>query len=113
MAELLEEEQDIKVSAETIRRVLHRLGFVWRRPRPIVGPIDPDYDQKLRKIRRLLSTLPADEVAVFQDEVDVNLNPRIGSQWMLRGDQMKQLSTWRLAAVGNDEWRLEVLRCLD
>ncbi len=87
LAELLEEEQGIKVSAETIRRVLHRLGFVWRRPRPIVGPTDPDYDQKLRKIRRLLSTLPANEVAVFQDEVDVNLNPRIGSQWMLRGDQ--------------------------
>jgi transposase len=33
-----------KVSAETIRRGLRRLGFVWRRPRPIVGPTDPEYD---------------------------------------------------------------------
>jgi len=87
LTELLEEQQGIKVSQETMRRVLHRLGFVWRRPRPIVGPTDPEYDCKLRTIRRLLITLPADEVAVFQDEVDVNLNPKIGSQWMLRGEQ--------------------------
>ena len=87
LADLLQQQQGIRVSTETMRRVLHRLGFVWRRPRPIVGPVDPEYDRKLRKIRRLLSTLPTDEVAVFQDEVDVNLNPRIGSQWMLRGDQ--------------------------
>ena len=87
LAELLQEKHGIRVSAETMRRVLHRLGFVWRRPRPVVGPTDPDYDQKLRRIRRLLDNLPGDEVAVFQDEVDVNLNPRIGSQWMLRGEQ--------------------------
>lgn len=87
LADLLQEEQGIKVSSETMRRVLHQLGFVWRRPRPIVGPVDPEYHQKLRRIRQLLNTLPVDEVAVFQDEVDVNLNPRIGNQWMLRGEQ--------------------------
>ena len=31
--------------------------------------------------------LPADEVAVFQDEVDINLNPKIGSVWMRRGQR--------------------------
>ncbi|AMV35668.1 hypothetical protein VN12_26485 [Pirellula sp. SH-Sr6A] len=31
--------------------------------------------------------MPANEVAVFQDEVDINLNPKIGSQWMVRGLQ--------------------------
>lgn len=87
LSDLLEEKQGVKISAETLRRKLHQLGFVWRRPRPIVGPTDPEYVQKLRKTRRLLHTLGADEVAVFQDEVDVNLNPKIGSQWMLRGDQ--------------------------
>lgn len=87
LAELLEEQHGVKVSAETIRRVLHRLGFAWRRPRPIVGPTDPEYDRKLRELRRLLNSLRCDEVAVFQDEVDVNLNPRIGCQWMLRGEQ--------------------------
>ena len=28
-----------------------------------------------------------DEIAVFQDEVDVNTNPKIGCMWMRRGEQ--------------------------
>jgi putative transposase len=38
-------------------------------------------------LRRLLSGLSADETAVFEDEVDVNLNPKIGTMWMRRGQQ--------------------------
>jgi hypothetical protein len=41
----------------------------------------------MRRIRKLLQRLPANEIAVFQDEVDINLNPKIGSQWMPRGLQ--------------------------
>lgn len=84
---LLWEERRVAVSAETIRRQLHSEQIVWRRPRPVLGPKDPEYGQKLRKIRRLLAHLPDDETAVFEDEVDVNLNPKIGSMWMRRGQQ--------------------------
>jgi transposase len=84
---LLWEEHRIAVSAETVRRWLHRENQVWRRPRPVLGPKDPAYAYKLGKIRRLLGDLPPDETAVFQDEVDVNLNPKIGSMWMPRGKQ--------------------------
>lgn len=87
LAEVLAWETGIRRSTESVRRALHRLGFVWRRPRPVVGPVDPDYDEKLRRIQRLLQSLPADEAAVFQDEVDVHLNPKIGSMWMRRGEQ--------------------------
>ena len=38
-------------------------------------------------MRALLHGLPADETAVFMDEVDVNLNPKVGCMWMLRGQQ--------------------------
>ena len=86
-AELLREQHGIHVSGETVRRGLHHLGFAWRRPRPMVGPSDPDYAIKLRQIRRLLCRLPTDEVAVFQDEVDLHLNPKIGACWMLKGQQ--------------------------
>ncbi len=75
------------------------MGFVWRRPRPIVGPRDPEYEGKLRKIRRLVTDLPDDETLVFQDEVDVHLNPKIGSQWMVRGEQAE------VVTPGNDERR--------
>lgn len=78
---------DVRVSQETVRRWLHRDGLVWRRPRPVLGPKDPRRPQKLRAIRDLLRNLPPDEAAVFQDEVDLNLNPDIGCMWMGRGAQ--------------------------
>lgn len=87
LSEVLVDREQVVRSGETIRRWMHQLGFVWRRPRPVVGPSDPLYAEKMQRIRRLLQTLPANEVAVFQDEVDINLNPKIGSQWMARGLQ--------------------------
>jgi transposase len=87
LAHVLAWERGVRLSGETIRRGLHRLGYVWRRPRPIVGPTDPEHAMKLRGIRRLLDALPADETAVFQDEVDLHLNPKIGSMWMKKGEQ--------------------------
>lgn len=87
VALLLWEEHRLNISDETIRRHLHRENLVWRRPRPVLGPKDPQYAQKLRRLRYLLAHLPEEETAVFQDEVDINTNPKIGSMWMLRGQQ--------------------------
>jgi transposase len=77
----------VVVSRATVRRWLHRGQLVWRRPRPVVGPKDPQQAAIVRQLRRLLAHLPEDETAVFQDEVDINSNPKIGSMWMLRGQQ--------------------------
>lgn len=87
LALVLHDTHRVKVSAETIRRCLHAQQMVWRRPRPVLGPSDEQRQWKLRKIRELLRDLPADEAAVFQDEVDLNLNPDIGCMWMPRGEQ--------------------------
>jgi transposase len=87
LAIVLHEDQRVRVSRETVRRWLHEAGLVWRRPRPVLGPKDPHYAAKVRKIRALLAQLRRDEVAVFQDEVDINTNPKIGSMWMRRGQQ--------------------------
>src|SRR6516162_3774934 len=84
---LLRERWAVSVSRETVRRWLHHEGLVWRRPRPVLGPKDPARAAKLRKLRALLRSLPPAEVAVFQDEVDINTNPKIGSMWMRRGQQ--------------------------
>lgn len=84
---LLAEVCHLKVSPETVRRCLHRDGLVWRRPRPVIRKKDPQRAAKLRKLRELLGNLPPDEIAVFQDEVDVNTNPKIGFMWMYRGQQ--------------------------
>jgi transposase len=84
---LLVEIHELCVSPETVRRWLHRERLVWRRPRPVVGPTDPEREVKLQALRQLLATLPANEIVVFQDEVDINLNPKIGAMWMRRGQQ--------------------------
>lgn len=99
LALLLWEQQGVRLSAETVRRGLHRMNFVWRRPRPVVGPRDPDHQRKLRRIQRLVADLPADETVVFQDEVDVHLNPKIGSCWTPRGQQAE------VTTPGNNEKR--------
>jgi putative transposase len=87
VATLLREDHGVRVSRETVRRGLRKHGLVYRRPRPVLGPKDPQRSLKLKRIRTLLRHLPADEMAVFQDEVDINTNPKIGSMWMRRGQQ--------------------------
>jgi len=109
---LLWDEHHVSVSAETLRRWLHREQLVWRRPRPVVGPKDPEYAVKLRRIRHLLATLPDDETAVFQDEVDINTNPKIGSMWMRRGQQAEVITPGtnvKRYLAGSLHWRTGTL----
>jgi hypothetical protein len=89
VAIVLREDYRVAVGRETVRLWLRSAGLVWRRPRPVIRPKDPDREQKLSALRALLKHLPADETAVFQDEVDVNLNPKVGCMWMKRGEQSK------------------------
>ncbi|HXG13299.1 MAG TPA: IS630 family transposase [Gemmataceae bacterium] len=105
---LLDHDDGIRPSRETVRRWLHQGGLVWRRPRPVPGPKDPHYAQKLRTIRALLRDLPPDQVAFFMDEVDINTNPKIGAMWMQRGQQAvvqtPGINTKRYLA-GSMHWR--------
>jgi transposase len=87
VAVVLREDYRVRVGRETVRQWLRSAGLVWRRPRPTIRPRDPERKKKLRALRGLLNHLPADETAVFMDEVDVNLNPKVGCQWMKQGEQ--------------------------
>jgi transposase len=98
----------VRVGQETVRRWLRSEGMVWRRPRPVPGPTDPRRVYKLRRIRELLRDLPADEAAVFQDEVDLNLNPEIGCMWMPRGEQAEVVTPGtndKRYLAGSMSWR--------
>jgi putative transposase len=99
VAILMLELHQVEVNRETVRRWLHRGDLVYRRPRPVLGPKDPDRQAKLDALRALLAGLPADETAVFQDEVDINTNPKIGSMWMVKGQQAE------VETPGNNEKR--------
>jgi len=87
VAVVLAEDHRVQVSREAVRRRLRQAGLAWRRPRPTLRPKDPQREAKLEALRRLLGGLPADEAAVFMDEVEVNSNPKVGCMWMRRGQQ--------------------------
>jgi transposase len=87
VALLLREKYDLTVSRETVRRWLHRGNLVYRRPRPVLGPSDPERQAKLDQLRTLLAGLPDDETVLWQDEVEVHTNPKIGRMWMFKGQQ--------------------------
>jgi putative transposase len=87
VAVVLREDYRVQVGRETVRLWLRTSGLVWRRPRPVIRTKDPDREKKLQALRALLRGLPADETAVFMDEADVNLNPKVGCMWMRRGQQ--------------------------
>jgi transposase len=86
---VLQKRTGIRISRTTMSRLLKRLQIRLGRPKPIVGcPWKKRRRMKrLREIRRLIATLPQNEVILYVDEVDIHLNPKIGPDWMLRGTQ--------------------------
>ncbi len=79
----------VRVSLTLMGRVLRRIGARRGRPKPIVRcPLSPRHQRRrLRAISEMIANLPANEVAVYEDEADVHLNPKIGLDWMARGQQ--------------------------
>jgi putative transposase len=58
VALLMLELHQVEVNRETVRRWLHRGQLVYRRPRPTIGPVDPERQAKLDAPRALLAGLP-------------------------------------------------------
>jgi len=79
----------VRVSVRTMARMLERIGARHGMARPLPRPdwSKAQKTRRVRKIMRVVQNLPDDEVAYYQDEVDVHLNPKIGRDWMLRGQQ--------------------------
>lgn len=79
----------LRVGQATMSRSLKRIGARLGRPRPVLRcPWSKSKKTRhLRKIDRLIENLPKNEVVVHEDEVDIHLNPKIGFDWMLEGQQ--------------------------
>ena len=84
----------IQIHVDTMSRALQQIGARLGRAKPIVGcPWSKGRKtRRLNEIQKLIQELPDDEVAVYEDEVDIHLNPKIGADWMARGQQ-KQVMT--------------------
>jgi transposase len=112
LALLLWRTYGVLTSRETVRRRLHEADLVWRRPRPVLRRQDPERGERLASIRALLRDLPDEETAVFQDEVDLALNPKIGSMWMPKGEQAEVVTPGdndKCYLAGSLHWRTGLL----
>lgn len=94
LIEVLRRNTDTQVHVSTMSRALARIGARRGRPKPTVACpwSEGAKTRRLRQIKRLLDNLPPDEVAVYEDEVDIHLNPKIGLDWMVEGQQKEVMT---------------------
>jgi transposase len=85
----LQSQTGVCIHVATMSRALALIEARRGRPRPTVHcPWSPiAKGRRLAEIRRLLANLPRDHVAFYEDEVDIHLNPKIGLDWMVKGQQ--------------------------
>jgi transposase len=85
----LQARRGVAVSAETVRRWLHELGWEWKRAKLIAKDDDPQRVEKLARIRSAFEQVRAGTALFFADELDISLLPKVGYQWMPKGAQVE------------------------
>jgi hypothetical protein len=78
LALTLRAKRGITVSAETMRRWLHEIGWVWKRAKLVAKDDDPQRVNRLARIRWAVEQLKRCEAMVFADELDIYLLPKVG-----------------------------------
>lgn len=82
------------VAVCTMGRALAQVGARLGSPKPVVlchWPRDAR-EARIAEIRALESRASAAEPVLYEDEVDIHLNPKIGRDWMLQGEQRRVLT---------------------
>jgi putative transposase len=88
LALTLQGQRGVVVSAETMRRWLHEIGWVWKRATLVAKDNDPQRVGRLAPIRYRFEQLRLCEALVFADELDIHLWPNVGCAWMPKGTQV-------------------------
>lgn len=73
----------------SLRRWLPGAGIVWRRAAPTRHIRDPHKEEKMAAIAEALIQCSAEHPVFYEDEVDINLNPKIGADWQKKGQQKR------------------------
>jgi transposase len=94
LAKVMEEQTGVKVHPGTMSRALKKIGARLGQPKPVVGCpwSKASKNRRLAAIRRAVQGVAAGEVALYLDEVDIHLNPKIGPDWMNRGQQKEVMT---------------------
>jgi transposase len=62
---------------------------VWKRAQLVARDDDPQRVEKLARIRQVLETVGKRAVVLFADELDIQLLPKVGYQWMPKSETVK------------------------
>src|SRR5262245_3173869 len=92
LALTLQTKRGITVSAGTMRRWLHEIGWVWKRAKLVAKDNDPQRVNRLARIRYRFEQLRPHEAMVFADERDIHLLPKVGCAWMPKGTQLEVMT---------------------
>ena len=84
----LHAQHGVTVSAETVRRWLHALGWVWKRAKLLAKDNHPCRAERVARIRWLWEHLQPWDALVFADALDIHLFPKVGARWMPKGTQV-------------------------
>jgi hypothetical protein len=90
LREHIERESGRKPSDSTVRRELHRQGFVWKRSRhELPQSKSAQAMRRQRQIRRKVAGLPHGCAKLFEDETEIHLFPPLSAGWARRGEEAK------------------------
>lgn len=89
LAKTVKQQTGVSVSVSTVMRMLNQMGARWGMAAAgIVSPWSKRRkSRRINKILKAVKNLRRGEFAYYEDEVDIHLNPRIGRDWMLPGQQ--------------------------
>ena len=84
----------IRIHVTTMSRALATIKARRGRPKATVGCpwAKAAKTRRLNQLQELITTLPRSERVFYEDEVDIHLNPKIGLDWMVSGQQ-KEVET--------------------
>jgi transposase len=94
LVETMVRKTGVRIHVATMSRALALIRARRANPRPRVKcPWYPAVKtRRINALHRLIASLPPGEVAVYEDEVDIHLNPKIGLDWMGFGQQKEALT---------------------
>jgi transposase len=90
LREHIEREGGRKPSDSTVRRELHREGYVWKRSRhALPHSKSARAVRRQRRIRQKVANLAPGCAKLFEDETEIHLFPPLSAGWARRGTEAK------------------------
>jgi transposase len=90
VAAWVEAQFDVLYTASGMTALLHRLGFVYKKPKLVPGKADPEAQEAhLAKYEELKKNKGENDVICFMDAVHPQHNPVLGYGWIKRGEDHK------------------------